>query len=93
MNVTSVGISPDTPSAQKKFAEKYELRFDLLSDPDHIVAKVYGAWGEKTMYGKKSQGIVRSAFIIDEKGYILEAFYKISPADTIPKVLKTLDKD
>jgi peroxiredoxin Q/BCP len=85
-----LGISPDLPSAQKGFAEKNSLGFDLLSDTNHMVAEAYGAWGEKTMYGRKSQGIIRSAFLVDEKGLIIEAFYKISPADTMPKALKAL---
>jgi peroxiredoxin Q/BCP len=90
MNVVPLGISPDLPSAQKRFAEKNGLKYDLLSDPDHKAAEAYGVWGEKNMYGKKSYGIIRSSFLIDEKGYIIEAFYKISPADTIPKALKAL---
>jgi thioredoxin-dependent peroxiredoxin len=85
-----LGISPDLPSAQKRFAEKNGLEYDLLSDPDHKTAVAYGAWGEKTMYGKKSQGIIRSSFLVDEKGIIIETFYKISPADTIPKALNAL---
>ena len=81
-----LGISPDKPSKQLKFAEKYGLGFPLLSDPDHAVAEAFGVWKEKTMYGRKYMGIVRSAFLIDEKGKIAEAWYKISPADT-PKNL------
>ncbi|HZQ75864.1 MAG TPA: thioredoxin-dependent thiol peroxidase [Acidimicrobiia bacterium] len=87
---TVVGISPDKPAAQAKFDTKYGLGFTLLSDPDHAVAEAYGAWGERSMYGKKYMGIVRSAFVIDEKGRIVEAFYKISPKDTLPSALKAL---
>jgi thioredoxin-dependent peroxiredoxin len=90
IGVVPLGISPDLLSAQKGFAEKNSLGFDLLSDADHMVAEAYGAWGEKTMYGRKSQGVIRSAFLVDERGLIIEAFYKISPADTIPKALKSL---
>ena len=85
-----VGISPDQPGAQLKFDEKYSLGFPLLSDADHAVAGAWGAWGEKSMYGKKFMGIVRSAFVVDEKGKIAAAFYKVSPKDTVPKVTAAL---
>src|ERR1044072_1336602 len=62
-----VGISPDKPDKQKKFDEKYSLGFPLLSDADHAVAEAYGVWGEKVNYGRKYMGIIRSAFLIDEK--------------------------
>jgi len=81
-----VGISPDKPSKQLKFAEKYGLGFPLLSDPDHAVAEAFGVWKEKSMYGRTYMGIERSAFLVDEDGAIAEAWYKISPADT-PKNL------
>jgi peroxiredoxin Q/BCP len=87
---TVIGISPDKPGAQEKFDSKYGLGFALLSDPDHAVADAYGAWGERSMYGKKYMGIVRSAFVIDEEGRIVEAIYKVSPKDTVPKALKAI---
>ena len=87
---TVIGISPDNPGAQAKFDAKYGLGFTLLSDPDHAVADAYGAWGERSMYGKKYMGIVRSAFVINEKGAVVEPFYKVSPKDTVPKVLKAI---
>jgi thioredoxin-dependent peroxiredoxin len=87
---TVIGISPDKPAAQAKFDTKYGLGFSLLSDPDHAVADAYGAWGERSMYGKKYMGIVRSAFVIDEQGKVIEPLYKISPKDTVPKALKAL---
>src|SRR4051794_31588116 len=65
-----LGISPDKPEKQRKFDEKYGLGFPLLSDEDHAVADAYGAWGERSMYGRKYMGIVRSAFLVDEKGRI-----------------------
>ena len=88
--VAAVGISPDSPNRQKKFDDKYNLAFPLLSDPDHAVADAFGVWGEKSMYGKKYEGIIRSAFLIDEKGMIREAWYKVSPKDTVPKALQAL---
>lgn len=88
--VASVGISPDNPKQQKKFDDKYGLGFPLLSDTDHAVANAYGAWGEKSMYGKTYEGIIRSSFLIDEEGKVIEAFYKVSPKDTVPKAQKAL---
>ena len=85
-----LGISPDKPEKQAKFDAKYELGFPLLSDPDHAVADAYGAWGERSMYGKKYMGIVRSAFLVDEKGKISHAWPKISPKDTPENLKKAL---
>jgi peroxiredoxin Q/BCP len=86
-----LGISPDKPSKQLKFAQKYGLGFQLLSDPEHAVAEAFDVWQEKSMYGRKYMGILRSAFLIDEKGKIAEAWYKISPADTPKNLLKALE--
>jgi peroxiredoxin Q/BCP len=85
-----LGISPDKPSKQAKFAEKYGLGFSLLSDPEHEVAEAFGVWKEKSMYGRRYMGIERSAFLIDPDGTIAEAWYKISPADTPKKLLAAL---
>jgi peroxiredoxin Q/BCP len=79
-----IGISPDAPAKQLKFDEKYKLGFPLLADEEHTVAEKYGAWGEKSMYGKKYMGIIRSAFVIDEKGKIADVAYKVSPKNTVP---------
>lgn len=89
-DVDVVGISPDPPDRQKKFDDKYELGFPLLSDPDHAVADLFGAWGEKSMYGKTYEGILRSSFLIDERGKVLEAWYKISPKKTVPNAERAL---
>ena len=85
-----IGISPDKPTAQKKFDTKYGLGFPLLSDPDHAVAESYDVWKEKSMYGKKYMGILRSAFLIDEQGKIEQSWYKVSPKDTPTNLLKAL---
>ncbi|MDP1821198.1 MAG: thioredoxin-dependent thiol peroxidase [Acidimicrobiales bacterium] len=85
-----LGISPDPPKKQAKFDEKYGLGFPLLADEGHAVADAYGAWGEKSMYGKKYQGIIRSAFLVDEHGRIAEAWPKVSPKDTPANLLKSL---
>ncbi len=86
-----VGISPDAPAKQKRFDEKYGLGFPLLADEDHAVAQKWGAWGERSMYGRTFMGIVRSAFVVDPQGRIAGAFYKVSPKDTVPKVLSVLE--
>ena len=83
MNTAVLGISADAPATQKKFDETYGLGFPLLSDQHHETAEKYGVWQEKKMYGKRSVGIVRSSFLIDERGVIIEAWYKISPKDTV----------
>jgi len=85
-----LGISPDPPKKQAKFDTKYGLGFPLLADQDHAVAEAYGAWGEKSMYGKKYMGIIRSAFLIDEDGTIAEAWYKVSPKDTATNLLSAI---
>lgn len=85
-----LGISPDAPEKQKKFDEKYSLGFTLLADTEHVVAEAYGVWGEKSMYGKKYMGIIRSAFLIDEKGMLEKVWYKVSPDNTPKNLLKAL---
>ena len=85
-----LGISPDPPAKQAKFDQKYGLGFPLLADEDHSVAEAYGVWTEKSMYGKKYMGILRSAFLVDEKGKLAEVWYKISPADTPRNLLAAL---
>ncbi len=90
LGVAVVGISPDEPEQQKKFDEKYGLGFPLLSDPDHKVAEAWGAWGEKSMYGRKYQGVLRSSFLLDERGDITHTWYNVRPADTAPKAAKAL---
>ncbi len=88
--VDVLGISPDEPEAQAAFDRKYSLGFPLLSDVDHAVAEAWGVWGEKSMYGKTSMGIIRSAFLLDEDGRISHAWYKVSPGDTVPNVRAAL---
>ena len=92
LKATVLGISPDSPDKQKKFDEKYKLGFPLLADEDHAVASKWGTWGQKTLYGRKFMGIIRSAFVIDEKGNVAGAFYKVSPKDTVPKASEVLEE-
>jgi peroxiredoxin Q/BCP len=72
-----LGVSPDGVKSHVKFIEKYELPFSLLADEDHCIAAEFGAWGEKSMYGKKYMGILRSTFVIDEKGTIEKVIEKV----------------
>lgn len=89
-DVAVLGVSPDPPEAQAAFDRDFGLGFPLLSDPQHRVAEKYGAWGEKKMYGRSHQGVIRSAFLVDEKGKVAEAWYRISPKDTAKKVLRAV---
>jgi peroxiredoxin Q/BCP len=85
-----LGVSPDSIKSHDGFKAKYSLPFALLSDPDHRVAEMYGAWGEKKMYGKTYEGILRSTFLIDEEGRILRVFPKVKPAEHSQEVLDAL---
>ena len=88
-----IGISADSESSHGKFRKKYNLPFYLLSDPEKKTIESFGAWGLKKMYGKEYYGIIRSTFIINEKGQIAHVFPKVSPeghADAVIKVLETL---
>jgi len=91
-NAAIVGISPDKPAAQVKFAEKYGLPYTFIADPDHAIAEAYGVWKEKSMYGRKYMGIERTTFVIDEKGKIAEIFAKVKPAGHAAEVLEALAK-
>jgi peroxiredoxin Q/BCP len=84
LGVEVLGISPDMPDAQLAFDRKYSLGFPLLSDPDHAVAGAWGTWGEKKVSGTTSVGIVRSSFLVDERGRIDRAWYKVQPTKTVP---------
>ncbi|MBJ7271148.1 MAG: thioredoxin-dependent thiol peroxidase [Ilumatobacteraceae bacterium] len=87
-----IGVSPDEPAKQLKFDKKFDLGFTLLADTEHKVAKAYKVWKKKSMYGREYMGIERSAFLIDEKGKILHAWYKVSPKDTPTNLLEALGK-
>ena len=86
-----LGVSPDTVASHQKFKEKYGLPFTLLADPDRAVAETYGVWREKTMYGKKSMGIVRSTFVIDADGVVVKAMRGVKPDGHAERVLSALD--
>ena len=76
-NAVVIGVSPDGEESHQKFRDKFDLPFYLGSDPDKSVMTAYGAWGEKNMYGKKSMGVIRSTFIIDENGVITKVFKRV----------------
>ncbi len=78
-----VGLSPDPPPALARWRQKEGLTYDLLSDPDHELLEALGAWGEKSMYGKKYMGVIRSHWVVDEQGRIEEAEVKVSPAKSV----------
>ena len=85
-----LGVSADSEVKHKKFAEKYDLPFTLLSDENKVVLNKYGVWQEKSMYGRKYMGIVRSTFIIDEKGRLKKIFPKVKVTDHNKEVLEAL---
>lgn len=85
-----VGISPDKPEKLAKFRDKEKLTFPLLSDPDRSVLEAWGAYGEKTMYGKTVQGVIRSTFVVDEKGKIAVAQYNIRATGHVAKLRRDL---
>lgn len=85
-----LGISPDEPPALVKFREKYNLPFPLLSDSDHQVAEAYGAWGEKRMYGRTYDGVIRSHFAVDGEGRIMELETKVKPETTADLALRLI---
>ena len=87
-----LGVSPDEVDAIAKFDDKYGLGFTLLADPDHAVAEAYGAWTEKSMYGKKYMGVQRSTFVIDPDGKIARVFPKVQPKKHDDLVLGALEE-
>ncbi|MEV6845930.1 thioredoxin-dependent thiol peroxidase [Actinoplanes sp. NPDC051411] len=88
-----VGISPDTPAKLAKFRERDAITFPLVSDQDKSVLTAYGAWGEKTMYGKTVTGVIRSTFVIDENGAIERAMYNVKATGHVAKLRRDLGLD
>ena len=86
-DVPVIGISPDDAESHVRFRKAHGLRFPLLSDPDHAVMERYGAWGEKTLYGRKTVGVVRSTFLVDEQGRVAKAWYNVRSDGHALKVL------
>ena len=90
MGVEVIGISKDSVASHVKFAEKYNLPFVLLSDPDRVAIEAYGVWQEKKLYGKVSMGVVRTTFIIDEQGMIQKVMPKVKPDTNAAEILSFL---
>ena len=89
-NAVVFGISPDGVADHVKFRSKYELPFRLLADEGHKVAELYGVWGEKSLYGKKYLGIIRSHFVVDASGKVVDVQYNVSPENSVNNALTTL---
>ena len=87
-----LGVSPDTEKSHKGFAEKFDLPFPLIADPEKKILTAYGAYGEKVMYGKKVTGVIRTTFIIDEKGKIEKVIRKVDTKEHAPQIFKLYPK-
>ena len=92
-DITVVGISPDPPAKLAAFREREHLNFPLVSDPDKSVLTAYGAYGEKTMYGRQVQGVIRSTFVIDPDGRVEAAFYNVKATGHVAKLRRDLGLD
>ncbi len=89
-NAVILGVSPDSVKAHDRFKARHDLPFDLVSDPDHAITESYGAWREKSLYGKRYMGVVRSTFVIDEEGTIQAVFDNVRVRGHVANVLETL---
>ena len=89
-NAIVLGLSPDQPADLLKWKQKENLPYDLLSDPDHAVLDAWGVWGEKSMYGKTYMGVIRSHWIIDEDGTVVDAQIKVSPTESVERATQFL---
>ena len=86
-----VGVSPDSVKSHQNFIGKYGLKFDLIADTEKEILQAYGAWGEKSMYGKKYMGVLRKTFVIDENGKIVEIFEKVNTKDHTSQIIEALN--
>ena len=89
-DVAVIGISKDSVESHLRFAEKYGLPFTLLADPDRVAIEAYGVWQEKKLYGKVSFGVVRTTFLIDEKGIVQRVMPKVKPDTNAEEILAEL---
>jgi peroxiredoxin Q/BCP len=90
-NAVVLGVSSDSVESHVRFRDKYDLPFVLLADPEHRIAEKYGAWREKTLYGKKSMGIVRSTFVIDAEGRVAKLFKNVRADGHAEKVVAAVE--
>jgi peroxiredoxin Q/BCP len=90
---TVLGISPDKPAALAKWKKKLNLPYTLLSDPEHAVAEAFDVWGEKSMYGRKYMGIIRSHFVVDAEGNLEDVQVKVKPEESVDRAMERLGMD
>jgi thioredoxin-dependent peroxiredoxin len=90
LNIVVLGVSKDSPASHKRFKEKYRLPFTLLSDPEGECIEQYGAWGEKSMFGRKFTGINRCSYLINEMGVIVKTYPEVNPATHALEILKDI---
>lgn len=86
-----VGVSPDNEKSHVKFIDKFGLKFNLIADTNHEILEAFGAWGEKSMYGKKYMGVIRTTYVIDENGIIEAVFEKVDTANHTSQIIETLN--
>ena len=86
-----VGISPDKVVSHKKFADKFQFGYNLVADPETEILQAYGVWGEKSMYGKKYMGVMRTTFVLNEEGKIVEIFDKVDTKNHSDQIIKALE--
>ncbi len=86
-----IGVSPDNVASHKKFAEKFQFGFNLIADTEKEILQAYGVWGEKSMYGKKYMGVMRTTFVINEDGIIEDIFEKVDTKNHTDQIIKALD--
>ncbi|MBN2805401.1 MAG: thioredoxin-dependent thiol peroxidase [Prolixibacteraceae bacterium] len=87
-----IGISPDSVASHQKFADKFQFAFNLIADPETKILQDYGVWGEKKMYGRSYMGVLRTTFVIDESGVIVEIFEKVQTKDHTNQILNSIEK-
>ena len=85
-----IGVSPDSVASHKKFADKYGLGFNLIADTEHKILEAYGAWGEKSMYGKSYMGVLRTTFVINETGNISDVFEKVDTKNHTKQIISKI---
>lgn len=87
-----IGVSPDSERSHQNFCAKHDLNFTLLADTDHSICEAFGVWAEKSMYGRKYMGVVRTTFLLDEEGRITHIFNKVKTAEHYQQIVNELDK-
>jgi len=86
-----VGVSPDSEKSHVKFIDKFGLKFNLIADTNHEILEAFGAWGEKSMYGRKYMGVIRTTYVIDENGIIEAVFEKVKTKDHTNQIIEALN--